>query len=423
MKLVKRMACLVICLFVLTKDFFGIQTSAYAEELDKESRKLIDMLVYYENNKMWDKYPEIWVDEERKIFENLFNDELFLNEEQGILCIDSAQLVSVEKVCNSDVDRYICEYIDMYDNINAYLVGINYNVNKVNKSFYNGVNYRIVITGMEDNKMKIICISEAPEKLLCDSEEESKQLAMQVIDERTRGHIVDGNLSIVEDYAYEYEGLEPMVGDDNLVSTFSYRPGYSNNTKFDLYLPKQITLYRVNDGVTENISMPIYVKRVLCCEMPISTSGLEALKAQVICIQQYAAWNILYYSKYPNQGYDLKDTPVDQDYCDNANCTTHSNRVYDGLNEIYRTKADSAYAAVGNICMIIKSSGALFESRYCEDKSYNKDSDPKMYQKGAIELAAAGRNCFEILRGYFNFMHYPSYNNTIQYIEFKACYK
>jgi hypothetical protein len=421
MRTLKKIICVILCFFIITKDFMGFEHRILADELDADSRQLIETLVYYEDNKMWDEYPEIWVNQEKEIFRNLFSDEEYFLENKGVSNIESAKLVSLEIQNNSNVDKYINEYKDIYENVSVYLAGIDYSVSEVSKSFYNGVNYRIILTGMEDDKLKIISVSEAPEELLSGSEEESKQLAVAVIDKRKEGYIVDGDLSLAGSYIHEYsETIDDTISS---IGTLGYNSGYNYNTKFDLYLPNEINLYRVDDGCTEKLSMPIYTKRVLSCEMTISTSGLEALKAQVICIQQYAAWNILYYSKYPNQGYDLKDTTADQVYCDNANCTKHKNRVYDGLDDLYRTKADSAYAAVGNICMIIKSSGALFESRYCEDKTYNTDADPKMYQKGAIELAANGKTCFEILRAYYNCMHYPSYNNTLQYIEFRACYK
>lgn len=71
-----------------------------------------------------------------------------------------------------------------------------------------------------------------------------------------------------------------------------------------------------------------------------------------------------------------------------------------------------------SICMVIKSTGALFESIYCENKDSNKNLGyGTLYQEGAITLAAEyGRSYIDILKAY--------YNNTINQrcIQMGFCY-
>ena len=72
------------------------------------------------------------------------------------------------------------------------------------------------------------------------------------------------------------------------VSTYGLRPGYTYTTVFYRYFPKRVTVYmpeRTTDKL-ENVSFSLYTKRVLGCEMTISTGHIEALKAQVVCIRQ-----------------------------------------------------------------------------------------------------------------------------------------
>lgn len=309
----KKIVYLILCILIIVKDVIYIEDEVLAEELDIKSKNLIEKLIYYEDNKMWNEYPDIWVNEEKEIYKNLFSDNKFFEEKRGISCVESAKLASVEHINNNDVIRYINDYKDIYENINAYLVGINYKVSTVSSSFYNGINYRLVLTGVEDNKLKIVCVSEAPEKLLYNSKDEAKQKAVKIIDKRLQGYVVDGDFRVVENYEDKYVAFNQAIEKrDGLISPMSFNPGYDNYTKFDLYLPKEIYLQKIGEPKPDKLSMPIYVKRVLCCEMIISTSGLEALKAQVICAQQFATWNILYYSKYPNAGYHLTDQPRDK---------------------------------------------------------------------------------------------------------------
>lgn len=417
MKILKRTLYLFLCVCMIGRMLIVFQKTTMADTIDSESDELIRQLIKTENEKNWDYYPQLWCDEEKNIFECLFHDEEFIEKREGILCVEAAELVSIENIASEYANRYISEYDEEFEDVKAFLVGINYEVEHVNMSFFNGVNYRIIILGYEKGVLKVIAVREAEEFLLNGNEDNiDKQIASQVIDERMEGKIVDSDMQVVEDYTKEYDSISSTK--DNGIRLYGFRPGYSYTTKFNLRMPKEVRV--LVDGGISKVNFPMYVKRVLPREMIISSSEMEALKAQVICIQQYATWNTIYYQKYPNQGFDVKAGESDQDYSEDSK---DSSRSYDGFtNPVYRKKVDDAYAAVKNICMVIKDTGALFESRYCESKEYNKDGGPKMYQKGANILAAQGKNCFEILQGYYDNGKYPGYN-SIQRIKFSACYK
>lgn len=415
MKILKRTLYLFLCVCMIGRMLIVFQKTTMADTIDGESDELIRQLIKTENEKNWDYYPQLWCDEEKNIFECLFHDEEFIEKREGILCVEAAELVSIENIASEYANRYISEYDEEFEDVKAFLVGINYEVEHVNMSFFNGVNYRIIILGYEKGVLKVIAVREAEEFLLNGNEDNiDKQIASQVIDERMEGKIVDSDMQVVEDYTKEYDSISSTK--DNGIRLYGFRPGYSYTKKFNLRMPKEVKVW-VNNQVS-TVSLWLYVKRVLPQEMVISTSEMEALKAQVVCIQQYAAWNTIYYKKYPNQGYDVKAGDQDQAYSEDIN----DKKCYDTLQQVYKKKIDDAYAAAKNVCMVIKETGALFESRYCLNNSYNKDGGPKMYQEGANKLAKEGKDYIKILEGYYDNGKYPGYNSR-QRIAFSACHK
>lgn len=341
---------------------------------NEDYEDIIRELIELENENKWKEYSSIWCESQRVIFENLFSDEDYINEKNGIMCVDSANIKEINELPeNMKEDINIIDNNGIYTDIKYYFVEIDYSLNHEQFGFNEGINYRLIAVGKENSKVKILAVSEAPDKM-------------------------------VNDFETNIESNKYLRG---------FRPGYNYNTPFNKKLPKSIKVYVSDEGTIYNVPLTIYVKRVLPNEMKIYGTPMEALKAQAICIQQYAVWNTVYYSKYPNGGYNVLDTNGDQVY----------SYSYDALPIDPRKKVDDAYAAVSTICMVTKSNLALFESGYVENKSYDKTPNiGKMYQSGAIKLANEGRKFNEILNGYYNnrVLHY---GGNIEQIKFVACYK
>lgn len=411
-KMKRRIASFVIVGIILCQMATANICMAFGAVKHDEAQSIIRELVCVENSHQWDKYPDLWCEEEREFYKNILFDEKFVNERNGILCVDSAELYSIEQIDNIKVESVIEDYLysDRYRNVQSYMVGIDYRVDEVNNSFYNGINYRLIVVGEENFEIKILAVMELPEYLLdSGSEDENKEIAKNIIEARKEGYVVDSDMGIVGSDNQKYTN-----SGNNSVVTYGFRPGYSHTTKFDLRYPSKIRIYCEDEKEIYELGFPIYTKRVLPNEMIISSTEPEALKAQVICIQQFAAWNTIYYSKYPNQGYDLTNTTKDQKY---------DHYTYDSLNNIYKKKVDDAYAAVKTLCMVTRTNNALFESGYVYNKDYDKTkSIAKMYQEGAAILAARGKDFRTILRGYFdNSILYTGSGNMR--IDFAACHK
>lgn len=361
-----------VLVLTLVLHFTMINTNTVLADENYES--IITELIKLENDNNWDRYPDLWCDEQRDIFENLFIDDEFVESQNGILCVDTATINDIKEIEYKEIDGWnLVNDSDKYENIKYYVVEIDYKLKHEQFGFEEGINYRLIALGKENNDIKVLAVSEAPGSIVSN-------------------HFIKTNANN---------------------NTRAFNPGYSYDVAFNKKLPKSIKVYVSDEKTIYDISLTMYVKRVLPNEMVIYTSPIEALKAQVICIQQYAVWNTVYYSKYPNGGYNVMDTQSDQVY----------NYMYDQLEIEPRKKVDDAYAAVSTICMITKSNLALFESGYVKNKTY--DTTPnigKMYQDGAVKLANEGRKFNEILSGYYNnrVLHF---GGNIEKIKFTACYK
>lgn len=163
--------------------------------------------------------------------------------------------------------------------------------------------------------------------------------------------------------------------------------------------------------VINELDMENYIKGVVPSEMPVSWD-IEAHKAQAIAARSYALANM---GKRLEYGYDLKDTPQDQNYLGVSAETVQTNSAVDttrGQVLVYNGEIIPAYyhASAGGSTL---SAGRVWgeDLPYLRPVKSFDDSVPKnghrvgMSQNGAQILAKKGYNAYQIL-GYF-------YNNVM----------
>jgi hypothetical protein len=75
-----------------------------------------------------------------------------------------AQVVGIKPIPLSLVESIIKidKYLDLYSEIKAYYVAIDYQLKKENRYVYNGVNYRLYLLGLEEGHWVIVEISHIP---------------------------------------------------------------------------------------------------------------------------------------------------------------------------------------------------------------------------------------------------------------------
>lgn len=399
------------------------------EEISQAAISLISKMVNAENCQDWDEYSEYWREEHCEFLKDALHNKAYLENRTGVSNVKSAKVVMCEKVTDSSqVD--IAEYVN-YQDVQVYLVGIDYEVYETQESFYNGVNYRYYIIGKENGNYKVLDVTEAQLNYLEDvvSNEESgivvyeaeqhttEDLKVEIQNREDR--IAEGECSEI-DYTASNEGYEelssikPISGitnmayysgsfmqtTNNMYYLCGWRGSHSATTKCSCARAarklKVHASYSANkakdddgDGIIE-VGKKVYLKNVLFCEMVVSeTNNEEALKAVMVCAQEYALWNMRYFAKYPNLGYDVKDTTADQKFV----YGTYASNL-----EIYRTKVDNVYAAVKDVHIHTGSNASLFETGYVDKKSTDSDSYGTLYQNRALNLSKQGYTYKKILK-------------------------
>ena len=152
--------------------------------------------------------------------------------------------------------------------------------------------------------------------------------------------------------------------------------------------------------------MENYIKGVVPAEMPTSWN-FEAHKAQAIAARSYAVANT---GKRLEYGYDLKDTPQDQNYMGVSVETLQTNRAVEashGQVLVYNDKVIPAYyhASAGGSTLSArhvwgKELPYLMPVKSFDEKVPRSGHRVGMSQNGAQILAKRGYNAYQIL-GYF----------------------
>ena len=169
---------------------------------------VIKMDVVAQNNHDWQSYLAIRTAKPGPP-ENR-NDLMILKEKypQNIMMenIERAQLVGVKSLPLSLAGGLtrIDKYLELYSEIRAYYVGINYKLKQEKRHLYNGVNYRLYILCPEDGNCVIIEASEAPVHRMIEAgygfctPEESTALRIQEERQRT-GKFINAQGEIIPD--------------------------------------------------------------------------------------------------------------------------------------------------------------------------------------------------------------------------------
>ncbi len=413
-----------------------------SEEPTIDAIHLISQLIAAEDSHDWSKYVSLWCTEEAEIYECLFQDKDFVEAREGVLNVETAKVMYCEKVID-EKEVFLEDYAE-YDNVEAYLVGIEYSVAHVTEHFYNGINYRYIYTGKENGQYKILGCTEATvnelEKLSDNNTEgtlvyedknysnNNAQDALSIrLDRIKKGYIEDGDGKVVEKlgdeereidlvgmmpikYYSELQYCDPiqynrmtyisrngLCENTGFVQKMGYRGCHSATTSCNCYdrSTVKVLMTRTNNKVKE-VTMKKYLKRVLNSEMVVSTTKDAALKAVMVCIHEYVYWNQVYYAKYPDAGYDVKDNASDQAYYEDK--WADETKTPQSAKE----KIEDIYEAVGEVHMHTGSHYSVFESGYVLNSEWDQDSYGTLYQEGAAKMAKNGKTYKQILHHYYD---------------------
>ena len=116
------------------------------------------------DNKAWNDYVALQCNANKQDYRVFLSNQQNEEKHQGLFNVISAEIVELKELTLKDVSAYtrINEYQEQYQQLAAYYVGIDYDVYEETKYYFDGVNYNLVITAVEDGSWKIVEMSDAP---------------------------------------------------------------------------------------------------------------------------------------------------------------------------------------------------------------------------------------------------------------------
>ena len=349
---------------------------AFGESKFNEPEEILSQLVKYENSHNWSEFAKLCTKEYGSQI-------LDVEDGVGIKGTESAELKFLDEIDKSMVPEYAISKTDK--ECIYFVMGIDYVVGNATKFFYNGINYRLASLTKEDGEWKLFSRTDIPKEILaqyCENtystyginEKIDFNTAMSIMSARNSGYILDSDLSVKDIIADMDDTLINVTDIFQLERDF--RPGISPYT---ICMDARPSTVRVEGYGAVGIYP--YVQVVLPCEWTISISPNAALAAAVVMIEQYATWNVLYFQKYPDLGYDVKAGDSDQVY---------NPSKYNGMQQIYKDMVNAAWATSSHMHMETQDN-YFFESQYF-DTTANR----------TVELAENGYSYQEILHDIYD---------------------
>ncbi|GHU61853.1 hypothetical protein FACS189418_2220 [Clostridia bacterium] len=335
-------------------------------------KNLIKTMVKALNEQDWGKYLSLWCQEEQNALRQFLTNTQNQEEALGILTVKYAVLKEIKKLSQQEQLEYaeVYEYLDRYQNVESYVVAIDYGVRQVNKYFYNGINYIILTVGLENSELKLLNYANPSLELIenldtigeniCKnldaySSYRARDTAFRVKESRLEGFVVDSDMSVKENLIDPGETYTPPTG-------LRLR---KVGDIFDHIKPSQIVLASSKGSTPYTVYFPDYVCVVTNTESSASVWSNEAMKAMIILVQQYGVYHVVVYDKYPQYNFDILDSTADQHYDLNK---------WNNTAEVYRQKITTLYNQIQHVYMSTQS-GQLFSSHYVKNADWDRYSD------------------------------------------------
>lgn len=432
--------------------------SVIKEEASKEVVNVISELVNAENNHEWEKFSSLWCQESKDYFLSCIRDEEYMKKKKGVFCVESARVVYLEKVTET-AEIEFKDYLK-YDDLEVYLVGIDYTVSEVSEDFFNGVNYRYIYIGKENGQYKVVGRTEASVeeleelnsdyidgKIIWESKDYSDddaRIAYQIRMDRINDGVVEDSIDVKK---IENSGGEGVKADnmncyttenylsDNYWNKFSKTVLYNNQSSrlsgsngvysdTNKEIVKLKSAYRKNHTAKtkcsckdrSNINIRYYIynsdtkrwedqKKTINVNMDTylkvvlnSEMVLSTYGKEALKAQMVAIHEFAYW----NQVYYRKYVDMDYDLKGNSTDQAYDKVKWNNTSKKWKDYAKDIYSEVGKIHMHTEKYSSAFESGYVRDESYDVDDYGTMYQLGAKKYAQEGRDYETILRIYYS---------------------
>ena len=164
-----------------------------SKEVYDSAEKALSRYVSSLDERDWEAYMQYCPGEEAVGTKAFLTDPENIENSVGILGVRSAkikEIMALPDAMGRSLTR-VDEYKKLYEELSAFLVGIDYRVDIESKYIYNGVNYCLILLGREEGKWKVIENSSAPVEFLKQSGysfgSADEAAAIKIIEARIRG--------------------------------------------------------------------------------------------------------------------------------------------------------------------------------------------------------------------------------------------
>ena len=344
----------------------------------------------------WDKFAELYTNEQINSFKNFLENEKNIREYVGVLNVRKAKLIESIEIKYDDVKDMIDEdYTGK--KIKIFAVGADYDVYEDTKYFSEGIIYNFLILEEQNGQWRVNTLMQIADPSLLKMKgyhfQSDYNITENIMEARENGYLVNGkgkvfsdinekeiDGSLVDEYAILNKRTVPT--DDTTISYGTYKNGVYQNRK--------------------SIKFHDYCKGVSAGEVRGKSFDGTARKAVDIAIKTYT-WHYKIVPIDPTHSVDIKNTMQSykpEKISENKKVTSDYNAVKNIWMESYKGNIFAAGYGAGDYNSSGKNGGRLMQNgcRYLVDKKkYSFYQCLHYYYDYSIDGSTGGRYVFLII--------------------------
>ena len=313
----------------------------------------------------WDKFAELYTNEQINSFKNFLENEKNIREYVGVLNVRKAKLIESIEIKYDDVKDMIEDYTGK--KIKIFAVGADYDVYEDTKYFSEGIIYNFLILEEQNGQWRVNTLMQIADPSLLKMKgyhfQSDYNITENIMEARENGYLVNGkgkvfsdinekeiDGSLVDEYAILNKRTVPT--DDTTISYGTYKNGVYQNRK--------------------SIKFHDYCKGVSAGEVRGKSFDGTARKAVDIAIKTYT-WHYKIVPIDPTHSVDIKNTMQSykpEKISENKKVTSDYNAVKNIWMESYKGNIFAAGYGAGDYNSSGKNGGRLMQNgcRYLVDK-------------------------------------------------------
>lgn len=309
----------------------------------------------------------------------------------GVLAVDSAELLYIEKVDNSYAPFYpeLSEYMAQENNYECYLAGIDMTVTSDSQYYYDGINYKLIVIVYENGEWKIGAQCGAPVELIADVDGTVETDEALMFYAEKAGISFDTNSTYGVGWGFIGADLNNPPEEITVGNGYGY---INDNGKWTAGINGQPFVIDFRNYIYNSTANEVY-----------ETYHEDAIKACAVAIKMYAWWCHL--GTYREAlGCDLL---VNFDQAYDASETSYPNSVTEAVDDII-----NYYIVSGS--NLGSNSGKLFSTCCNNFTQYDVPYSGNLVQSGAQNLALNyDQSWQQIVHYYFDNTTFNSTNTGV----------